>query len=108
HRWSTIAGEGGVRPVVLKRRIVPTGEPCNTETVPHGSVGGRGKRRVSDLACGLPNLLRRFCLRQQVSVSVRHSVYLKNGGKGLCHENNDVLLPARRLVGAQLWGRSGR
>jgi hypothetical protein len=34
----------GVRPVVLKRRIVPTGEPCNTETVPHGSVGGRGKR----------------------------------------------------------------
>jgi hypothetical protein len=28
----------------LKRRIVPTGEPCNTETVPHGSVGGRGKR----------------------------------------------------------------
>jgi hypothetical protein len=44
HRWSTRAGEGGVRPVVLKRRIVPTGEPCNTETVPHGSVGGRGKR----------------------------------------------------------------
>ena len=30
--------------MVLKRRIVPTGEPWNTETVPHGSVGGRGKR----------------------------------------------------------------
>jgi hypothetical protein len=44
HRWRTRAGEGGVRPVILKRRIVPTGEPCNTETVPHGSVGGRGKR----------------------------------------------------------------
>ena len=55
----------------LKRRIVPTGEPCNTETVPHGSVGGRGKRRVSDLARGLPNLLRRSRFRQQVSASVR-------------------------------------
>jgi len=47
---------------------VPTGEPCNTETVPHGSVRGRGKRRVSDLARGLPNLRSRF--RQQVSASV--------------------------------------
>ena len=58
HRWSTIAGEGGVIPGILKRCIVPTGEPWNTATVPHGSVGGRGKRRVSDLARGLPNLLR--------------------------------------------------
>jgi hypothetical protein len=44
HRWSTIAGEGGVRPVSLKRRIVPTGEPCNTETVPHGCVSSEGWR----------------------------------------------------------------
>jgi hypothetical protein len=34
----------GVRPVVLTRRIVPTGEPCKTETVLHGLVGGRGNR----------------------------------------------------------------
>jgi HEPN domain-containing protein len=65
------AGEGGVMPVVLKRWSVPTGEPCNTETVPHGSVGGRGKRSVSYLARGLPNLLRRSGFRQQVSPSVR-------------------------------------
>jgi hypothetical protein len=56
-RWSTIAGEGGVRPVVLKRRIVPTGEPCNTETVLHGSVGAGGKG-ASYLARGLPNLFK--------------------------------------------------
>src|SRR5262249_36636108 len=37
-------GRGG-RPVVLKRRSVPPGEPCHPATVPHGSVGGRGKRR---------------------------------------------------------------
>jgi hypothetical protein len=30
--------------MVLKRWSVPTGEPCNTEMVPHGSVGGRQKR----------------------------------------------------------------
>ena len=30
--------------MILKRWSVPTGEPCNTETVPHGSVGGRQKR----------------------------------------------------------------
>ena len=57
--------------MILKRRIVPTGEPCNTETVLHGSVGGRGKRRVSDIARGLPNLLRRSRFRQQVSLGVR-------------------------------------
>ena len=57
--------------MILKRCIVPTGEPCNTETVPHGSVGGRGKRRVSDLARGLPNLVPRSRFRQQVSASVR-------------------------------------
>ena len=56
HRWSTIAGEGGVIPVILKRRIVPTGEPDNTERVPSGSVGGWGKRSVSYLARSLPNL----------------------------------------------------
>ena len=44
HRWSTTAGEGGVMPVILQRWSVPTGEPCHTETVPHGSVGGRQKR----------------------------------------------------------------
>ena len=43
-------------PVVLKRWSVPTGEPDNTERVPSGSVGGRGKRSVSYLARGLPNL----------------------------------------------------
>ena len=32
-------------PVVLKRWSVPTGEPCNTETVTHGSEGGQEKRR---------------------------------------------------------------
>jgi hypothetical protein len=57
--------------VILKRCIVPTGEPCNTETVLPGSVGGRGKRRVSDLARGLPNLVPRSRFRQQVSASVR-------------------------------------
>src|SRR5262249_35443557 len=44
HRWRTTAGEGGGRPVVLKRWSVPTGEPCHTATVPHGAVGGRQKR----------------------------------------------------------------
>ena len=63
HRWSTIAGEGGVIPVILKRRIVPTGEPDNTERVPSGSVGGWGKRSVSYLARSLPNLLRRSRFR---------------------------------------------
>ena len=57
HRWSTIAGEGGVIPVILKRRIVPTGEPDNTERVPSGSVGGWGKRSVSYLARSLPNAI---------------------------------------------------
>jgi hypothetical protein len=34
--------------VILKRWSVPTGEPCNTETVPHGSAGAatRGRLRV--------------------------------------------------------------
>jgi hypothetical protein len=54
--------------VILKRWSVPTGEPWNTEPVPHGSVGGRGKRRVSDLARGLPNLRSRF--RQQLKAGV--------------------------------------
>src|SRR5262249_21108876 len=56
-------------PVVLKRGSVPTGEPDNTERVPSGSVGGWGKRSVSNLARSLPNLRSRF--RQQVSASVR-------------------------------------
>ena len=55
--------------MILKRRIVPTGEPDNTERVPSGSVGGWGKRSVSYLARSLPNL--RFRFRQQVSASVR-------------------------------------
>ncbi len=42
--------------MILKRRIVPTGEPDNTERVPSGSVGGWGKRSVSYLARSLPNL----------------------------------------------------
>src|SRR5215471_828820 len=106
HRWSTIAGEGGVRPVILKRRIVPTGEPCNTETVPHGSVGGRGKRRVSDLARGLPNLLRRSRFQQQVSASVgrifavplRHAVCFRQKlsafWEGLCNAITPVTPPS--------------
>ena len=56
-------------PVVLKRWSVPTGEPENTERVPSGSVGGRGKRSVSYLARGLPNL--RCGFRQQLTPSVR-------------------------------------
>ena len=56
--------------MVLKRRIVPTGEPCNTETVPHGSVGGRGKRCVSDLARGLPNLVPRSRFQPQLTPGV--------------------------------------
>jgi hypothetical protein len=59
--------------MILKRWSVPTGEPCNTETVPHGSVGGRGKRSVSDLARGLPNLRSRF--RQQLTPGVRHEFH---------------------------------
>jgi hypothetical protein len=43
HRWRTTAGEGGVRPVVLNRWSVPTGEPSHTETVPHGSEGAGRK-----------------------------------------------------------------
>ena len=57
----------------LNRRSVTTGEPDNTERVPSGSVGGRGKRSVSYLARGLPNLLRRCGFRRQVSASVRCS-----------------------------------
>ena len=72
HRWSTIAGEGGVIPVILKRRIVPTGEPDNTERVPSGSVGGWGKRSVSYLARSLPNLRSRF--RARLTPSVRQQV----------------------------------
>ena len=78
HRWSTIAGEGGVIPGILKRCIVPTGEPWNTETVPHGSVGGRGKRRVSDLARGLPNLVPRSRFWQRL----RRSVAMTSDVKG--------------------------
>ena len=57
--------------MILKRRIVPTGEPDNTERVPSGSVGGWGKRSVSYLARSLPNLVPRSRFRQQVSASVR-------------------------------------
>jgi len=55
--------------MILKRWSVPTGEPCNTETVPHGSVGGRGKRSVSYLARGLPNL--RYGFQARLTASVR-------------------------------------
>ena len=55
--------------MILKRRIVPTGEPDNTERVPSGSVGGWGKRSISDLARSLPNLRSRF--RQRLRRSVR-------------------------------------
>ena len=71
HRWGTTAGEGGEMPVVLKRWSVPTGEPENTERVPSGSVGGRGKRSVSSRARGLPNLLRRCGYRQRLRPGVR-------------------------------------
>ena len=85
HRGSTTAGEGGVRPVVLKRWSVPTGEPCHTETIPHGSVGGRGKRRVSYLARGLPNPLRRSRFRQQVIASVRGLTKISGQGPNDVH-----------------------
>jgi hypothetical protein len=74
--------------VILKRCIVPTGEPCNTETVPHGSVGGRGKRRISDLARGLPNLRSRF--RQQVSASVRLQKH-RGFAKKICQIRSTIL-----------------
>ena len=69
HRWITIAGEGGVIPVILKRRIVPTGEPDNTERVPSGSVGGLWEKerklpRPQPTQSALP-------LPAQVSASVR-------------------------------------
>jgi len=89
-RWRTRAGAGGVRPGGLTRCSVPPGELCTTETVPHGSVGGRGNRRVSDLARGLPNLLRRSRFRQRLTPGVRpqswRSVYT------LSLESNGFLL----------------
>jgi hypothetical protein len=67
--------------VVLKRWSVPTGELCHTETVPHGSVGGRGKRSVSYLARGLPNLRSRF--RQQLKAGVRrHGLQVRGKRSG--------------------------
>src|SRR5262249_19403233 len=71
HRGRTRAGAGGVIPVILKRCIVPTGEPDNPERVPSGSVGGWGKRSVSYLARSLPNLVPRSRFQQQVSAGVR-------------------------------------
>jgi hypothetical protein len=59
--------------MILKRRIVPTGEPDNTERVPSGSVGGWGKRSVSYLARSLPNLVPRSRFRRQVKHGVRVS-----------------------------------
>ena len=58
-------------PVVLKRWSVPTGEPDNTERVPSGSVGGRGKRSVSYLARGLPNLVPRSSYWRRLKRGVR-------------------------------------
>ena len=56
--------------MILKRRIVPTGEPDNTERVLSGSVGGWGNRSVSHLARSLPNLLRRSRFRQRLTPGV--------------------------------------
>ena len=90
------AGAGGVIPVILKRWSVPTGEPCNTETVPHGSVGGRGKRRVSDLARGLPNLRSRF--RQQVSLGVRRPILRLFPIRERCIMFTCALSPSKRFA----------
>ena len=81
--------------MILKRRIVPTGEPDNTERVPSGSVGGWGKRSVSYLARSLPNLRSRF--RRRLTAGVRllgnqgynMSSQYENVVKGGTHGNTD-------------------